>query len=527
MKKTFTQSMAWLHTWGGLLFGWLLFAVFLTGSLSLFDKEISHWMRPELRSLPAASGDMADRAARYLRQTAPDADVWYINLPAERERALTASWAKGEDYTTHYLDPATGARVTPRETEGGHFLVHFHFMLNTWPQGAYIVASAALVMLTAIVSGIVIHRRRLFSDLFTFRPRAIAQRSWLDAHNAIGVLLLPFHLMIAYTGLVIFATIYMPAGIHLKYGGDEAAYFRDVASEFERPRLGKPGALLPMAPFIQRAETHLGAGATGYLWVTNPGDANAIVNVYKPWDKRVALIADHVTFDAVTGQLLDVRTKHHASYNAQWTLGGLHFAQFGGYPVRWLYFLAGLSSAAMIATGLVLFTVKRRQAHGATVPGPAARFYRFVEGMNVATVAGLMVAVAAYVWSNRLIPTGMPERIRWEIGAFLAAWALTFVHGFARRPARAWTEQFALAAALCAGLPLLNALTTGDHLFKAFARGDGMAAGVELSALGLGLLLAWMAWRVARRGTGIPLPSARRARVEDSMPLPAATEQHS
>ena len=32
MKEGFRQSMAWLHTWSGLLFGWLLFAIFLTGT---------------------------------------------------------------------------------------------------------------------------------------------------------------------------------------------------------------------------------------------------------------------------------------------------------------------------------------------------------------------------------------------------------------------------------------------------------------------------------------------------------------
>lgn len=33
MKEGFRQAMAWLHTWTGLIFGWLLFAIFLTGTL--------------------------------------------------------------------------------------------------------------------------------------------------------------------------------------------------------------------------------------------------------------------------------------------------------------------------------------------------------------------------------------------------------------------------------------------------------------------------------------------------------------
>lgn len=35
----FRQANAWLHTWAGLLLGWLLYAVFLTGTLSFFRKK--------------------------------------------------------------------------------------------------------------------------------------------------------------------------------------------------------------------------------------------------------------------------------------------------------------------------------------------------------------------------------------------------------------------------------------------------------------------------------------------------------
>ncbi len=28
------QSMSWLHTWASLILGWLLYAIFLTGTLS-------------------------------------------------------------------------------------------------------------------------------------------------------------------------------------------------------------------------------------------------------------------------------------------------------------------------------------------------------------------------------------------------------------------------------------------------------------------------------------------------------------
>lgn len=46
------QSMAWLHTWSGLLPGWVVYLVFLFGTAAFFDQEINNWMRPELRTVP-------------------------------------------------------------------------------------------------------------------------------------------------------------------------------------------------------------------------------------------------------------------------------------------------------------------------------------------------------------------------------------------------------------------------------------------------------------------------------------------
>lgn len=100
----------------------------------------------------------------------------------------------------------------------------------------------------------------------------------------------------------------------------------------------------------------------------------------------------------------------------------------------------------------------------------------------------------AYLWINRLLPLGIEARAAWEIRLFFAVWLLTLVHASLRPPMRAWREQLAAAAVLCLGLPLVNALSTGDHLLAALLRGDGESAGVELTSLAFGAMfaLAWM-----------------------------------
>ena len=107
------------------------------------------------------------------------------------------------------LDPRTGKVLShDRLRIGSGFFYPLHFRLHLeWKNlGTWIVGLAALVMLAALVSGVVMHRR-IFRELFTFRPNKQTRRSTLDLHNLTGVVALPFHFVFAFSGLVVFASI--------------------------------------------------------------------------------------------------------------------------------------------------------------------------------------------------------------------------------------------------------------------------------------------------------------------------------
>ena len=82
MKDGFRQCMAWLHTWSGLLVGWVLFAVFLTGTAAYLRPEISYWMRPEIVRSTTGTQVAAVAAMAYLQAEPPRSPAWFITLPA-------------------------------------------------------------------------------------------------------------------------------------------------------------------------------------------------------------------------------------------------------------------------------------------------------------------------------------------------------------------------------------------------------------------------------------------------------------
>src|SRR5690606_296556 len=320
------------------------------------------------------------------------------------------------DFAEGHFDPATGKAIAARETMGGDFFYRLHFQFHYMPVlwGRWLAGIAAMFMLVAIISGVITHKK-IFIDFFTFR-RVKGQRSWLDAHNALSVFGLPFHLMITYTGLVTLMLLYMP------WGGDAA--FRDASqrqamqseiSAFIRPDKpsGQPAALAPVAGMIEQAQARWGRDGIGSINVNNPGDASARVIVVRADDARVSTSPQYMMFEGTSGQLLQTKDRVGAAAETRGVMYALHLGRFSDYPLRWLYFLVSLAGTAMVGTGLVMWTVKRR----ARLPDPARPYFgfRLVERLNIAAIAGLSVAMAAFFWGNRLLPAAMADRKVWEV----------------------------------------------------------------------------------------------------------------
>lgn len=242
--------------------------------------------------------------------------------------------------------------------------------------------------------------------------------------------------------------------------------------------------------------------------IHHPGDASARVGIYG-WNdesglrRRLSSTSGMVMFSAATGEVLHVRRPGEVEGGmpslAQSVISGLHMATFGGLTLKWLYFICGLAGSAMMATGAILFAVKRRTRHVGEFGTASTRVYSLIESLNVAAIAGLAAACISFLWANRLIPAGWLHRENWELGAFFLLWLLTLAHALVRAPAIAWREQLGLLAALCLLLPALNFLTTGEHLPGYIQNGDWESAGVEFFALAMGIASVGVLRSLARQ----------------------------
>ena len=559
------QSMSWLHTWASLILGWLLYAIFVTGTLSFFQNEISVWMKPELhQSVPSQSQiEQTQVALNYLQTHHPDAGSWGIQLPNSRQNTtqITVRGA-GEDPRERRggqritIDSATGEVLEARQTRGGGFLYRFHFELygldRSWAR--WIVGIATMLMFVAIISGIITHKK-IFTDFFTFRPGK-GQRSWLDAHNATAVFALPFHLMITFSGLLLLLFTLMPWGVERIYENrgkflqeQRAALVEAPASE--RPsregnaapeaqargatapaenraeraegesgrgegRRGReqvqPAALADLAPIIANAQQQWGSNPIANITISAPNTSKAKIELRALHGESVAHrnIYQSLSFNGVTGlenpddgSKLKNPTIPAAIYNVTTTL---HEARGVDLSLRWLLFLSGILGTLMVATGLLLWCVKR--APQQQKQGYKSFGYRTVEVLNVTAIIGLPIACAAFFYANRFIPADLSARSNLEIRAFFITWALVFVYALIRQHRQAWLEMLALATVMFAGLPLLNFMTGGQALWNTIAHGQWMIASFDLAMWVLALLFGF-SWVKVKNHKGLATKKAK------------------
>ena len=516
MSKGFRQSQAFLHTWSGMLLGWILFLVFVAGSLAFWREGLNRWARPELARIEQPMRVLEGSQA-FLAKKAPDAKSWFIPIVTDRMPGAQLFWVPqpkpGETAgrrrgrgrrDTEALIGADGQVAQARDTRGGEFFYRFHFDLHYMPVlwARWIVGFATMMMLVAILSGIVTHKK-IFKDFFTLR-RAKGQRSWLDGHNATAVLALPFHLMITYTGLVTLMALLMPWAVVANYTderGVAAALFPSAASV---ARTGRPAPLIDLRRIAADAERRLGAPAS-FIEVSDPGDAAARVTVSQSFGSMLSSRTPRLAYDGVSGRLVWRSPAPGAAAETAGVMIGLHAGRFAGYGGRWLYFLCGVAGTLMVASGLVLWTVKRRER----LPDPARPHlgFRVVERLNVAVIGGFPLGVAAFFWANRLLPIDLGGRADWEVNTLFVAWAMSAVLAFVAKPRLVWLLLFAATGVLLVSIPLYDIVVTDRGILVMLGRGDLVIAGIDATMGVFGVAFLGVARRVLRHR-----PSVKRDR---------------
>jgi uncharacterized iron-regulated membrane protein len=400
------------------------------------------------------------------------------------------------------LDNLTGSPERPGT--GLPVLINeLHFSLGL-PEsiGMYLMGIVSLLYGIALVSGVVIHLPRLVKDLFALRPGRNLKRFWQDAHNAIGVLSLPFHAMFAVTGAMLCLSVVLMLALGpLAWQGKLLAASAPAMNT--APTVQVAGIAAPLAP-VSSWVAHAAAvahkqGLVGfepqYLKLAHAGDAHATVEI--TGDAPRTLAAGTLALDATNGALLasqlqGTRDANHAAL--AWAYA-LHFGDYGNAAVQWLYFLLGLGGAFLFYSGNLLWIESRRRRR----QGEQGRSSYVMARATVGVCIGICVAISATAITAQLLP-----RLGWDVDAgerwvCFTSWALCLLWACVRAPSRAARELLWLAAILTALVPVAHGLASGEWFWRSAATGHAALAAIDLGALALAAGFAALARATTRR----------------------------
>lgn len=489
MKKTIRQSMAWFHSWIGLIFGWLLFAIFLTGSLSYYKNEISLWMQPHF-TLEKIEQKIAIKSAfEYLEKNAADAKSWNIKVADQLSPVNKIYWQKSDGaYESKTLNANTGAELSASSTLGGDFFYSFHFQLYGFPYliGRLIVTLAAIVMLITLISGVITHKK-IFTDFFTLRTFK-SQRSYLDFHNITSVIALPFFLTMTFTGIAIFFYIIFPSGMKKLYPENPFQYFEEIRT-VASPTIAPKQKVKMKSPDFYLAETYKRWGVTDLANISfiYPNTELSQVTITEKRDKSISYHPAQISFNGVTGDLLkDTRNRSPIGVlNA--SMYGLHMAHFASPFLKLILFFSGILGCLMIASGLLLWSLKR------DIQNKTQDFnfgHYLVYRLNISTFIGLPIATLSYLYTNR-IGFIFASKINYEISMFFGSWLLIFATSLFIHKRYLWKFYLKIFVFMSILLPVINFLTLINQGYISNFHQYWSFIGIDFVILMFGLL-GWM-----------------------------------
>lgn len=373
LKKSKSRLWFLVHSWLALPIWFFVLIVCFTDMLAVVSQEIVWLANPDVRaSKPDTDAERLSfqQVLNALHKAEPDMVVQSIIQPDGSHFALTANVTFPDGTTpTLYVNPYTGA-IQGKSPDfnfeaftralHGWWLVPF---TNGFSWGWYLVSILGLPMLASLVTGLVVYKK--FWKGF-FKPVRTGHGSrifWGDLHRLAGVWSIWFIAVISITGTwFLIQAILFDNHISISSEPIVPVIARDevpqTADGSPAPRidldeaariagLAIPGLEINFIALPATAYSHISMGGRGWYPLMFQ---SAEVNPYTRKVDSQFLLGDRSALEFVTESMRP-----------------LHTGDFGGLPIKLIWFFFGLVLTLMVFSGLLIWTKRTAQATAAAL----------------------------------------------------------------------------------------------------------------------------------------------------------------
>lgn len=497
------------HTVAGIAISFALYIIFFAGAFSLFRYEIMQWENPEARQAVDTDFDY-DRALATV-DSAYTID-WHDNasliFPNDKMPLLkVTAYQKTEDHSFHRISanvfPDT-YRVQDLEqpnTTVGDTIYYLHYFEQLPVIGLYLSGLVSLFFFFAIVNGLLIHWRNLFTKFFAFFTEGKWRNIWTNAHTVLGVFGLPFQVMYAITGAFFgLLTLILIPTVFLLYNGDVGKVYSKVSPEDtiavdENAPVSDNLSIRDLASQVKEAYPN---HQIRYADLRNYGKEDALITFH--FDDFGGLTSNgKATMYMRDGSLLpeySVRPNEKSYSQAIISvLGKLHFGDFGGMTMKVIYFVLSLITCFMIISGVMIWRTARDNKR---YTYKQRLFHHRVTMVYLAICLSMFPAFALIFLANMLVPMEMTDRAELVNTIFFLGWLVLVVVGlFWKNYSKLNRNYLAIGGTLSLLIPVANGVVTGDWLWTAW-KALPYVAYVDVFWLTVGLASLYISLKVLK-----------------------------
>ncbi len=520
-----------LHTVSGITITVGLFIIFFGGAFTLFRQEIGEWENGRYEQVKQAAHPSEkvdyDRIMDSVEQHVPslygrniyvyskgtsDKQSIYISESVDSKTDSLGKLSfeyevnpKNYDFISHESSFSFGELL---------YLLHFYYQLDRI--GYYISGLVALFFFLAIVTGVLVHWKKIRSNFFVFRPKQKLKTVWTDAHTALGVIGLPFQFIYALTGSMFGLGIVVASSNALwVYNGDTEKMYDDVIRKTaSTDTLGvKQTYVVNYNKLVSETTAKWPDFKVDRLHMEFYGSKTMKVEVSGSESIKERFLGQgSVTFNAATGKATEVKAPGNMGYYDDiWSsVRRLHYAQFGEigtfntYFLKLVYFLMAFLTCFVIISG-VLIWLEARNKKGVTEK--KKRYNERVGAIYLAICLSMLPITAASFILSKVLPetlSGSRESILnysfflgWLVLSILLAW---------KRTNKEFTNKFCLLTGGVLGLfiPVVNGVSSGNWFWRTWTNGEYGIFSVDITWLCIGIICLLVVKRLRKEKQLIP-----------------------
>ncbi|MDR0264910.1 MAG: PepSY domain-containing protein [Sphingobacterium sp.] len=519
------------HTISGIIICAILYVIFFAGSFAFFRNEIAAWQNNTSyktyredyqnfdRVLDSLKGQTnlhgrditfymhREETAAYVGLSASNDSILnkenLAKITPEQKTAKKNSRRRGGDddsknFTYNFANKKPGDYV--QNYDMGEFLFRLHFLaqlnqvpirVGIAPFGYLIAGITAFIFLFVLITGLLLHWDKIVSNFFVFRPFSKWKTVWTDMHTALGVIGFPFQFIFAVTGtfLIINAVLALPLS-KLLYEGDQQKMYQDIgvtaATDF--PYTYKPlNTDVKIAPFLDQAKYKWPDADFKRITIKNYADSNmhVVMELEPHFNKSFAgsgVLSVKVADNKVVVEKSPLSDGTYGD-GVRSLLYRLHYGDYGGYPLKMVYFILGVMGCLVIISGILIWLVARDKNNVI----PRKRKFNFWAANVFTAICLTMLPVTALTFIAIKLSPAVNQDFIYRV--YFYSWLVFSLYYIVRRSIRRTNRETLLVGSILAFfIPLVNGFMTGNWIWDTFRNGQQDIFAVDFLWLMIGII---------------------------------------